>query len=590
MSTTDTMELSKGMHALVKKLGHVEKESRDKAVQKLKIFLASRRSQTTTELEFLKLWKGLFYCMWMSDKTPVQQELAVEMAQLVHTLNDASLVALWLRTFHFTMRREWHMIDKYRLDKYYSLMRYVEHETFVFLRKSKYTDESVEAVTDHIDLHFSGHENSKRQGTGVALHFVEVFLNEIYKAVGTSITTEQFELVFLPVLHGYSRTTSMERALLKRTETAVFDALGEEFWFRDCNGTKSRRNEPEEEDTEVDENTLKIFPKVKLAKITARIWNAASHPEAIQSRRKVLYALHKRLKRLLKLHGTHYAVTVAPLIGEDTEEQKSKTLDMLEKEDNTKASKKKSERINHQQAKVAFELEANNKGSEITFDGMDIGGESDDNDNEEADLNDSTATEALNDSLNDSVNTEQMNLSEEDGEDEGEGDSDSDSDSDSDDDTDGGDGWESDTIRGDHGPMLPPGWNEIEAEEDDDDKNNKKRGNVTAAKKRVRISLERNEFKAYNNSIRDLKKRKLKSASELPSTSPRGGILKAESDRRHSVENGLSGIKERAKSYQESSLQYNFTSNGYGGHNTQKNGGRKLNNKKKKRGRKGGRR
>ena len=50
MSTTDTMELSKGMHALVKKLGHVEnEEARDKAVQKIKIFLASRRSQTTTD-------------------------------------------------------------------------------------------------------------------------------------------------------------------------------------------------------------------------------------------------------------------------------------------------------------------------------------------------------------------------------------------------------------------------------------------------------------------------------------------------------------------------------------------------------------
>ena len=29
-----------------------------------------------TESELLKLWKGLFYCMWMSDKPLVQEELA----------------------------------------------------------------------------------------------------------------------------------------------------------------------------------------------------------------------------------------------------------------------------------------------------------------------------------------------------------------------------------------------------------------------------------------------------------------------------------------------------------------------------------
>jgi ribosomal RNA-processing protein 1 len=377
------------MRALVKKLGHVAKESRDKAVQKLKIFLASRRGPSTTELDFLKLWKGLFYCMWMSDKTPIQQELATELAQLVHIFADATLVALWLRTFHLTMRREWHMIDKYRLDKYYSLMRYVEHEAVVYLRKTNYQEDNVLAISDHIALHFTGHEASKRQGTGVVLHFVEVFLSEVYKAVGSSVTTTQFEQLFLPILHGYSQTASMERALARRTETAVFDAFGDEFWFRDCDGTKlnSESSEDLDADTDnVDDDNKMIFRKVKLAKIAAHVWHAASGPDCMQSRRKVLYAFHKRLKRLLKQHGTHYAITVAPLLNaEDTEEQQSKSWAMLvqeEQQKNTGGTSKKN-KASHKQAKELFEREANQRKKVVSINGMDIDESDEEESNEE---------------------------------------------------------------------------------------------------------------------------------------------------------------------------------------------------------------
>ena len=34
-------------------------------------------------MELLKLWRGLFYCMWMSDKPLVQEELARKLASLV---------------------------------------------------------------------------------------------------------------------------------------------------------------------------------------------------------------------------------------------------------------------------------------------------------------------------------------------------------------------------------------------------------------------------------------------------------------------------------------------------------------------------
>lgn len=54
---------------------HNDLKIRNKAVKKLRLWLA-QRGDANTETDLLKLWKGLFYCMWMSDKPLVQEELA----------------------------------------------------------------------------------------------------------------------------------------------------------------------------------------------------------------------------------------------------------------------------------------------------------------------------------------------------------------------------------------------------------------------------------------------------------------------------------------------------------------------------------
>ena len=91
-----------------------EKEVRDKTVASLKMFIS--RLAAASEMDFMKMWKGLFYCMWMSDKAPVQQELAQTIAELLHCFpaNRGHIMFLFLRCFYRTMRREWLGLDKYR--------------------------------------------------------------------------------------------------------------------------------------------------------------------------------------------------------------------------------------------------------------------------------------------------------------------------------------------------------------------------------------------------------------------------------------------------------------------------------------------
>ena len=52
------------------------------------MFVTSGHSGATEE-EYLKLWKALHYCIWYSDKVPVQQELIFNVSRLTRTLHGS---------------------------------------------------------------------------------------------------------------------------------------------------------------------------------------------------------------------------------------------------------------------------------------------------------------------------------------------------------------------------------------------------------------------------------------------------------------------------------------------------------------------
>lgn len=71
-----------------------------------------------TKADFMSLWKGLFYCMWMSDKMLIQEELAESLSKLVHCLNAKDTIVLYTSCALQTLATEWFGIDQYRLDKF----------------------------------------------------------------------------------------------------------------------------------------------------------------------------------------------------------------------------------------------------------------------------------------------------------------------------------------------------------------------------------------------------------------------------------------------------------------------------------------
>ncbi|KAL4786046.1 nucleolar protein,Nop52-domain-containing protein [Aspergillus varians] len=119
----------------VRELASSDKKIRDKATDSLALFLQSKTDLTL--LDHLKLWKGLFFCFYHSDRPLTQQALARNLSYTLVPSLPRSTVNRYLRAFWTTIGREFHGIDRLRLDKYLFLIRsYVGVAFQVFLKSN----------------------------------------------------------------------------------------------------------------------------------------------------------------------------------------------------------------------------------------------------------------------------------------------------------------------------------------------------------------------------------------------------------------------------------------------------------------------
>ncbi|KAK4244883.1 nucleolar protein,Nop52-domain-containing protein [Corynascus novoguineensis] len=119
----------------IKNLASSDRKIRTSAISSLHAFLSARQvASALTPIDVLKLWKGLFYALWMCDRAIPQQNLCNELADLIHIL-PRETVATWLRGFWATMAREWTGIDVLRMEKFLLLVRRVVGAGFKWMRK-----------------------------------------------------------------------------------------------------------------------------------------------------------------------------------------------------------------------------------------------------------------------------------------------------------------------------------------------------------------------------------------------------------------------------------------------------------------------
>lgn len=121
-----------------------DRKIRTAALESLRTFLSAKHISTAlSTLDVLKLWKGLFYALWMCDRPLPQQQLCADLAALIWILpssgadedEKAQVVVSWLRGFWATMAREWTTgIDVLRMEKFLLLVRRVLGASLVWMQ------------------------------------------------------------------------------------------------------------------------------------------------------------------------------------------------------------------------------------------------------------------------------------------------------------------------------------------------------------------------------------------------------------------------------------------------------------------------
>ncbi|KAK7757111.1 hypothetical protein SLS62_000658 [Diatrype stigma] len=119
MATTDEQNMP-----FIRNLASSDRKTRTSALTTLRTFLSSA-ARPRTPLDDLKLWKGLFFSLWMCDRAVPQQNLCAELAALTTAAPGDAAVAPWLAAFWATVAREWTSIDVLRLEKFLLLVRRV---------------------------------------------------------------------------------------------------------------------------------------------------------------------------------------------------------------------------------------------------------------------------------------------------------------------------------------------------------------------------------------------------------------------------------------------------------------------------------
>lgn len=258
---------------LAQRLAGNEQVTRDRAVRKLRKYIIARTQRAEgsfTHDELLKVWKGLFYCMWMQDKPLLQEELGRTISQLVHAFQTTEAQQLFLQTFWQTMNREWTGIDRLRLDKFYMLMRMVLRESLKALKMRAWEERQTERLLELLTTEIL-HPDSQAPN-GVKSHFLEVFLEELTKVGADELTADQNLRLIEPFCRVAART--QDPLVLHSITRGIFETIVEQAPLAIeelMNELEAQEEEEEEETSEGEEQDRAVLPGKPLGALSGRL-------------------------------------------------------------------------------------------------------------------------------------------------------------------------------------------------------------------------------------------------------------------------------------------------------------------------------
>ncbi|XP_075398354.1 ribosomal RNA processing protein 1 homolog B isoform X2 [Tenrec ecaudatus] len=253
------------------RLASNEKSIRDRAVKKLRQYISVKTQGETggfSQEELLKIWKGLFYCMWVQDEPLLQEELANRISQLVHVVHNSEAQHLFLQAFWQTMNREWAGIDKLCLDKYYMLIRLVLRQSFEVLKRRGWEESGIKLFLDVLMkevLHPEG-----QTPNGVKFHFIDIYLDELSRVGGKELLADQ-NLKFIDPFCKIA-AKSKDHTLVQTIARGVFDVIMDQSPFIPedvMEGQRTKGADGELSEEEIAENEVTTWRKTISKKKTA---------------------------------------------------------------------------------------------------------------------------------------------------------------------------------------------------------------------------------------------------------------------------------------------------------------------------------
>jgi Nucleolar protein,Nop52 len=399
-------------------LGGADQRTRHAAVAKLKAYLTARcdinnKNGGISEMDLLKLWKGLWFTLYMADKVPVQDELSKRLAELIwcvagteeedefagqtymdlseevmagfedeydkydeeeergnddddedtdeevvmkeifNSLEDdpeeesdgsgddeekdieeeddeeddedepemddadfphyrgAHLASLFIKTFLHTVRREWGKMDKYRVDKFYTLIRLYIHEVYLYMARRHWNIGIIRLFNDTI---FD--EVLNKVPNGLRYHLIDLSLEELAK-VNAKSPMPLTEATFLDVMEPYFAMAQTgaggDTSVQERVMEKVLGKFLDQFSVVSDQAVQEENLKATGEKLEA---TSLIFDQVHVGTVSQMIFSLASDAETPERYRKSLYDMHKAYGRKLKQVGKDVEL---PGLGEDEE-------------------------------------------------------------------------------------------------------------------------------------------------------------------------------------------------------------------------------------------------------------------------------
>ncbi|KAJ3558977.1 hypothetical protein NM688_g614 [Phlebia brevispora] len=294
---------------LAKYLASTDKKTRDKAVKNLTIFLSDPSHDALSKTEMAKLWKGIFYCFWMSDKPLVQQALATDLAEILLVIPKTSSSLAFLRGFWGAIVREWNGIDRLRIDKYYMLIRRFINASFRLLMRVQWDSSTLQEYNSILtDSGCPLCPGDVRVPSSLASHIADIYLEELDKSFVTPPVLNPLPAplsVLLQPLYTMLARTPVN-ATSRRMEEAVINpllsALSERPQEEDEDGERIRKrmrlsNELYEtlvKNACADSPVDGPLPKAALKRsVLKQIFDTASGEGTRDANRRKLYALVK---------------------------------------------------------------------------------------------------------------------------------------------------------------------------------------------------------------------------------------------------------------------------------------------------------